>query len=211
MQPLATTIKVVVADDHPLVRAGIRFLLETLHQVQVVAEVGDGAELLEVLSSVHPDLVITDIAMPGMDGLTALKEIRARHPALRVIVLSMHRCAEMVKRAVAAGACAYLHKDASGFELASAVHSVMSTGSYMSAAVVRELMAPSEPKLEEVLTTRQVEILKLLAQGKSSKEIGFALGVSSKTVDVHRSRIKERLGLRDMAGLIVYAIRNRLI
>lgn len=210
MQPLATTINVILADDHALVRAGICFLLNTLRQVQVIAEVGDGAELLELLASVRPDVVITDISMPGMDGLTALRQIRARYPKLRVIVLSMHRSAEMVKRAVAAGASAYLRKDASDFELASAIHSVMTTGSYMSAAVARDLMAPSEPDVEDVLTPRQIEILKLLAGGKSSKEIGFALGVSSKTVDVHRSRIRERLGLRDLASLIVYAVRNRL-
>ena len=211
MQPLPTTINVVVADDHPLVRAGIRYLLKTLRRVHVIAEASDGAELLEVLSSVRPDVVITDISMPGMDGLSALEEIRARHPKLRVIVLSMHHSAEMVKRAVAAGASAYLHKDASEFELASAIQSVMATGSYMSAAVARELIAPSAPELKDVLTTRQIEILKLLAEGKSSKEIGFALGVSSKTVDVHRSRIKERLGLRDLASLVAYAIRNRLV
>ena len=211
MQPLPTTINVVVADDHPLVRAGIRYLLKMLRRVHVIAEASDGAELLEVLSSVRPDVVITDISMPGMDGLSALEEIRARHPKLRVIVLSMHHSAEMVKRAVAAGASAYLHKDASEFELASAIQSVMATGSYMSAAVARELIAPSAPELKDVLTTRQIEILKLLAGGKSSKEIGFALGVSSKTVDVHRSRIKERLGLRDLASLVAYAIRNRLV
>lgn len=211
MQPLPTTINVVVADDHPLVRAGIRYLLKMLRRVHVIAEASDGAELLEVLSSVRPDVVITDISMPGMDGLSALEEIRARHPKLRVIVLSMHHSAEMVKRAVAAGASAYLHKDASEFELASAIQSVMATGSYMSAAVARELIAPSAPELKDVLTTRQIEILKLLAEGKSSKEIGFALGVSSKTVDVHRSRIKERLGLRDLASLVAYAIRNRLV
>lgn len=211
MQPLPTTINVVVADDHPLVRAGIRYLLKMLRRVHVIAEASDGAELLEVLSSVRPDVVITDISMPGMDGLSALEEIRARHPKLRVIVLSMHHSAEMVKRAVAAGASAYLHKDASEFELASAIQSVMATGSYMSAAVARELIAPSAPELKDVLTTRQIEILKLLAKGKSSKEIGFALGVSSKTVDVHRSRIKERLGLRDLASLVAYAIRNRLV
>jgi DNA-binding NarL/FixJ family response regulator len=211
MQPQPNPINVVIADDHPIVRAGIRFLLESLRHVHVIAEVSDGAELLELLASVRPDVVITDISMPGMDGLTALKEIRERHPSLRVMVLSMHHSAEMAKRAVAAGAAAYLHKDASHFELASAIDSVMTTGSYVSVAVARELMAPSEPELESMLTPRQIEILKLLATGKSAKEIGFALGISSKTVDVHRSRIKERLGLRDLAGLVAYAIRHRLI
>ena len=211
MQPSPSTIHAVIADDHPLVRSGIRSLLRSVPEVQVIAEVGDGAELLELLESVRPDVVITDISMPGMDGLAALSEIRVRHPELKVIILSMHDSAEMVKRAIAAGAAAYLRKDASEFELASAIHSVMTTGSYISAPVAILLMEPSEPTVEDVLTARQIEILTLLAQGKTSKEIGFALGLSSKTVDVHRMRIMERLGVRDVASLVVYAVRKGLI
>jgi DNA-binding NarL/FixJ family response regulator len=180
-------------------------------EVQVIAEVSDGAELLELLESICPDVVITDISMPGMDGLASLSQIRVRHPQVKVIVLSMHDSAEMVKRAIAAGAAAYLRKDASEFELASAIHSVMTAGSYISAAVAKLLMEPTEPAVEDVLTQRQLEILKLLAQGKTSKEIAFTLGLSSKTVDVHRMRIMERLGLRDVASLVVYAVRKGLI
>lgn len=211
MQPLPSTIHAVVADDHPLVRFGIRSLLRTIPELQVVAEVGDGAELLELLESIHPDIVITDIAMPGMDGLAALSEIRVRHPDVKVIVLSMHDSADMVKRAIAAGAAGYLRKDASESELAFAIHSVMTTGSYISAPVAKLLMEPTEPTVEDVLTARQIEILTLLAKGKSSKEIGFALGLSSKTIDVHRMRIMDRLGLRDVASLVVYAVRKGLI
>lgn len=211
MQPLPSTIHVVVADDHPLVRSGIRSLLKAIPEVRVFAEVGDGAELLDVLGTISPDIVITDISMPGLDGLAAIARIHARHPEVKVIVLSMHDSADMVKRAVAAGAAAYLRKDASEFELASAIHSVMKTGSYISAAVAKLLMEPSEPAVEEVLTDRQVEILKQLAQGKTSKEIAFNLGLSSKTVDVHRVRIMERLGVRDLASLVVYAVRKGLI
>lgn len=211
MQPPSFGINVVIADDHPLVRSGIRSLLKGIPEVDVIAEVADGAELLALLDSVRPDIVITDITMPGMDGLTALAEIRTRHPALKVIVLSMHDSAHIVKRAVAAGASAYLRKDASDFELASAIHSVMRTGSYISAAVAKLLMDPSEPAVEDVLTPRQLEILTLLAQGRSSKEIGFTLGLSPKTVDVHRMRVMERLGVRDVASLVVYAVRNGLV
>jgi two-component system, NarL family, nitrate/nitrite response regulator NarL len=211
MQPPSSGINVVIADDHPLVRSGIRSLLKGIPEVDVIAEVADGAELLALLDSVRPDVVITDITMPGMDGLTALAEIRTRHPAVKVIVLSMHDSAHIVKRAVAAGASAYLRKDASDFELASAIHSVMRTGSYISAAVAKLLMDPSEPAVEDVLTPRQLEILTLLAQGKSSKEIGFTLGLSPKTVDVHRMRVMERLGVRDVASLVVYAVRNGLV
>lgn len=210
MQPAASTINVVIADDHPLVRSGVRSLLKTLPSVQVIAEAGCGTELLELLQSVQPEIVITDLSMPGMDGITALKEICRRHPGIKVIVLSMHDSADMVKRAVGAGASAYLRKDASDFELASAIHTVMTTGSYVSATIVKLLMEPSEPLVEEVLTPRQIEIVRLLAEGKSSKEIAFVLGLSSKTVDVHRSRIMERLQIRDLASLVMYALRQGL-
>lgn len=186
-------------------------MLTAIPEVRVVADVSDGAALLEVLESIQPDVVITDISMPGMDGIAALAEIRSRHPEVKVVVLSMHDSAEMVKRAIAAGAAAYLRKDASDFELASALHSVMTTGSYISAGVAKLLMEPTEPSAEDVLTPRQIEILKLVAHGKSSKEIGFALGLSSKTVDVHRMRIMERLEVRDVASLVVYAVRKGLI
>lgn len=211
MQPPPSAIHVVVADDHPLVRSGIRTLLKTIPEVHVIAEVGEGAELLELLESVRPDVVIMDISMPGMDGLAALSEIRVRHPGVKVIILSMHNSADVVKRAITAGAAAYLRKDAGEFELASVIRSVMTNGSYVSAPVAKLLMEPTEPAVEAVLTPRQIEILTLLARGKTSKEIGFALSLSSKTVDVHRTRIMERLGLRDLASLVMYAVRKGLV
>jgi DNA-binding NarL/FixJ family response regulator len=211
MQPLPSTIHVVIADDHPLVRSGIRSLFHTIPEVVVLDEVANGFDLLQLLDSVRPHVVITDVSMPGMDGLQALREIRARHPHVRVIVLSMHDEPEVVKAAISAGASAYLRKDSSDFELASALRSVMSTGSYISAGIARILMEPGEPAVQEVLTERQIEILTMLAQGKSSKAIGFALGLSPKTVDVHRSRIMERLGVRDVASLVIYAVRKGLI
>ncbi len=211
MQTATSPVHVIVADDHPLVRSGIRALLKTIPEVVVLAEAANGRELLELLTTVKPDIVITDITMPGMDGLQALGEIRDRHPDIRVIVLSMHEESEVIKRAVAAGAAAYLRKDSSDFELASALHSVMTTGSYISAPVAKCLMEPGEPPVQEVLTERQMQILALLAQGKSSKQIGQELSLSPKTVDVHRSRMMERLDLHDVASLTVYAVRKGLI
>jgi DNA-binding NarL/FixJ family response regulator len=211
MQPPAEEIHVLLADDHHLVRSGIRSLLHSIPDVRVIAEVADGRELLGVLESVRPDVVITDISMPGLDGLAAISEIRHHHPDVRVMVLSMYDDAEIVKKAIANGACAYLRKDANDFELAAALHSVMTTGAYISAAVARQLLEPGEPSLQELLTERQIEIVTLLAQGKSTKEIGFALGLSSKTVDVHRSRIMDRLGIHDVAGLTIFAIRKGLV
>jgi DNA-binding NarL/FixJ family response regulator len=211
MKPVHGTIQVILADDHELVRAGIRALLTSMKGVQVIAEVRDGAELLKVLESVHPDLVITDITMPGMDGITAVRQIRALYPDLRVIMLTMNDSAESIKRAVASGASGYVRKDAPDFELEMAVRSVMSTGSYFGQGVAQRLLEPSEPGVESLLTERQIEILVMLATGKSSKEIAYDLGLSSKTVDVHRARIMERLDLDDVASLTLYAVRKGLV
>lgn len=211
MMRKAETIQVVLADDHELVRSGIRALLEGVQGVHVIAEVADGAELLALLDSVHPDVVICDITMPGMDGLTALRHIRARWPQLPVIMLSMNDDPASIKRAVAAGASGYVRKDAPQFELDMAIRSVLATGSYFGAGVTQQLLQPAEPEVEEVLTSRQIDILARLARGKSSKEIAFELGLSSKTVDVHRTRIMERLGLKDVASLTLYAVRKGLV
>jgi DNA-binding NarL/FixJ family response regulator len=204
-------IQVVLADDHDLVRSGIKALLSTVDGVQVIAEARNGNELLALLDSVKPDIVMTDISMPGMDGITAISEIHTRHPQVRVIVLSMYDTVDFVKRAVANGACGYIMKDAPPFELEQALRSVMATGSYFSAAVAQRLLQPSEPTVDDELTQRQVEILTLIAQGKSAKEIAFELGLSPKTVDVHRARIMERLRLNDIASLTRYAVRKGLV
>jgi DNA-binding NarL/FixJ family response regulator len=204
-------IQVVLADDHDLVRSGIKALLATVEGVQVIAEARNGVELLQLLDSVRPDVVMTDISMPEMDGITAIAEIHARHPSVRVIVLSMYDTVDFVKRAVANGACGYIMKDAPPFELEQALRSVMATGSYFSAAIAQRLLQPSEPTVDDELTQRQVEILTLIAQGKSAKEIAFELGLSPKTVDVHRARIMERLRLNDIASLTRYAVRKGLV
>ena len=203
--------RVILADDHDLVRSGIKALLGMVEGVQVIAEARDGRELVTLVDDLQPDVVMTDISMPGMDGIAAIAEIHARHPQVRLLVLSMYDTVDFVKRAVASGACGYLMKDAPPFELEQAVRSVMATGSYFSPAIAQRLLQPSEPTADDELTHRQVEILKLIAHGKASKEIAFELGLSPKTVDVHRARIMERLHLNDIASLTLYAVRKGLI
>jgi DNA-binding NarL/FixJ family response regulator len=207
----ATPIRIVLADDHDLVRSGIKALLSMVEGVQVIAEARDGRELITLVESLNPDVVMTDISMPGMDGIAAISEIHARHPQVRLLVLSMYDTVDFVKRAVASGACGYLMKDAPPFELEQAVRSVMATGSYFSPSIAQRLLQPSEPTVDDELTHRQIEILKLIAQGRASKEIAFELGLSPKTVDVHRARIMERLRLNDIASLTLYAVRKGLI
>jgi DNA-binding NarL/FixJ family response regulator len=207
IQPL----RIVLVDDHDLVRSGIKALLTMIEGVEVVAEARDGGELLALLDGVTPDIVMTDISMPGMDGITAIGRIHDRFPALKVLVLSMYDTVDFVKRAIASGACGYLMKDATPLELEQALRSVMTVGSYFSPAIAQRLMQPSEPTVYDELTQRQIEILRLIAQGRASKEIAYELGLSSKTVDVHRARIMDRLHLNDIASLTLYAVRKGLI
>jgi DNA-binding NarL/FixJ family response regulator len=207
----ATPVRIVLADDHDLVRSGIKALLSRIEGVEVIAEARDGTELITVLESLAPDIVMTDISMPGMDGITAISEIHSKHPNVRLLVLSMHDTVDFIKRAVANGACGYLMKDAPSFELEQAVRSAMATGSYFSPTIAQRLLQPADPTVEDELTHRQIEILKLIAQGRASKEIAYELGLSPKTVDVHRARIMERLNLNDIASLTRYALRKGLI
>jgi DNA-binding NarL/FixJ family response regulator len=204
-------IRVVLADDHDLVRSGIKALLSMVEGVEVIAEARDGKELIGLVEALSPDIVMTDISMPGMDGITAIAEIHSKHPETRLLVLSMYDTVDFVKRAVANGACGYLMKDAPPMELEQAVRSVMASGSYFSPAIAQRLLQPSEPTVDDELTHRQVEILRLIAQGRASKEIAYELGLSPKTVDVHRARIMERLRLNDIASLTLYAVRKGLV
>jgi DNA-binding NarL/FixJ family response regulator len=204
-------VRVVLADDHDLVRSGIKALLSMVDGVEVIAEARDGKELVTLVEDLKPDIVMTDISMPGMDGITAIAEIHERDPKVRMLVLSMYDTVDFVKRAVTNGACGYLMKDAPPFELEQAVRSVMATGSYFSPIIAQRLLQPSEPSVDDELTHRQVEILKLIAQGRASKEIAYELGLSPKTVDVHRARIMERLQLNDIASLTRYAVRKGLV
>ncbi|MEJ5988712.1 response regulator transcription factor [Ramlibacter sp. PS3R-8] len=207
----APPIRIVLADDHGLVMFGMKALLCQIPEVVVVAEARDGAELVAAVDSLRPDIVLTDISMPGMDGLTAIAELHQRHPKVRLVVVSAHDTVSFVRRAVKSGACGYLTKDASSTELANAVRSVMATGSYFSGFITRQLLQPAEPTAGDELTERQVEILGLLARGMASKQIAHQLGLSSKTVDVHRARMMARLGVHDVAGLTRYAIRMNLV
>jgi len=207
----ARTIRVVLADDHDLVRTGIKALLSMVEGVDVIAEARNGKELVTLVASLNPDVVMTDISMPGMDGITAIAEIHSKQPEVRLLVLSMYDTVDFVKRAVSNGACGYLMKDAPPFELEQAIRSVMATGSYFSPAIAQRLLQPSEPTVNDELTHRQIEILTLIAQGRASKEIADELGLSPKTVDVHRARIMERLRINDIASLTLYAVRKGLI
>jgi DNA-binding NarL/FixJ family response regulator len=205
-----SAIKVVLADDHQLVRAGVRALLAGLDDVEVVAEASDGDELLGLLETVHPDVVVTDLQMPRSDGIAALRRIRERDPALKVIVLTMDDSVESIRSAIASGANGYLRKDAQAPELATALRTVMVSDSYFGTGVIQRLAAPAATG-SELLTERQLQIVILMANGKSTKEIAFELGISTKTVELHRRRIMEQLQVNDLASLTRYAVRSGLV
>ena len=208
-------LRLVLADDHALVRAGIRLLIEDLPDVDVVAEASDGPEALRVIQETQPDVALLDLSMPGMNGLTITEKLAATLPKIKVIILSMHRGTEFVTYALRAGAAGYIVKDAATNELGLAIHAVARGGSYLSPAISRAVIAKlgqgrssGEP---EELTTRQREVLRLVAEGLSMKEIASKLGLSVKTVEAHRAQMTERLGIHDVPGLVRYAMRTGLV
>lgn len=205
------TVRLVLAEDHALVRAGLKLLFEQMEGVAVVGEAAGGHELVETVARRRPDLVVTDLSMPDGDGLTAIETLRNLYPQLRLIAMSMYDTPDFVRRAVRAGADGYVLKGAPPFEMEFAVRSVMLGTGYFSPQVSQKLAAAAEPLPQEALTPRQLEILTHIARGLSAKEIGFKLNLSSKTVDVHRSAIMTRLGLSDVASLTLYAVRNGLV
>lgn len=209
-------IRVLLADDHSLVRAGIRSLLGAMAEVEVVGEAASGEEAIELAAGKRPDVVLMDIAMKGMTGLEAAAVLRERAPDVRVVILSMHSGEEYVLQALRAGAAGYLLKDAATGELELALRSVMRGESWLSPAVSRQVVEgyvqrTAGEAAPEVLTARQREVLRLVAGGKSTKEIAFLLNLSVKTVETHRAQIMERLGIRDVAGLVRYALRTGLV
>lgn len=205
----------LLADDHNLVRAGLRVLLDGLPGVEVVAEARDGQEAVRLTLALKPSIALLDISMPVMTGLAALREIRASLPTTRVILLSMYDNREYVTEAIQSGAAGYLIKDAAVGELAQAIAAVQRGDTYLSPSVSRRLaeafVQQAESSRPGLLTARQTEVLCMVARGQSSKEIARDLGLSIKTVETHRTQIMDRLDIRELAGLVRYAIRNSLI
>lgn len=209
--------RILIADDHALVRSGIRLLVESLDDVDVVAETGDGLETLELVRALRPDVLLLDLTMPGLNGLAVLEQLRARPEAPRVIVLSMHSGPEYVARALNSGAFGYLVKDSAFDELAAALHAVRHQRRYLSRALDCDLVDRFREGLENggdelaILTPRQRQILQLIAEGHGTRQIAGRLHVSIKTVETHRAQLMDRLGIRDVAGLVRFAIRVGLV
>jgi len=212
------TAKVLLAEDLTLLRSGVRALLESTGKVRIVGEAADGREALKLAQKLNPDVVLMDVAMPEMNGIEATRQIRQALPQVRVMMLSMHADRQYVFESLRAGACGYVLKNAALTELLSAIQTVMTGGTFLSAALADLVMDDylrrargqhAETELEK-LSAREREVLQLLAEGNSSSEIARRLHISARTVDTHRQHIMEKLDIHSIAGLTRFAIRQGL-
>ena len=217
-------IRVILVDDHSLVRAGIRSLILNIAGVEVIAEANNGRDAIKLIDELIPDLVLLDIAMPELNGLEVVSRISKDNTETKVIILSMHTNEEYVVQALKAGAAGYLLKDSAPNELEIAVNAVIRGETYLSPAISKHVVdsylrrisdvssnREKEPDIYKQLTSRQREILQLIAEGNSTKEIATKLNVSIKTVETHRMQLMDRLEIHDVAGLVRYAIRMGII
>jgi DNA-binding NarL/FixJ family response regulator len=207
-------IRVLVIDDHTLIRAGISALLERMEHIEVVGEAGDGSEAMRLIEKLTPDVILLDLQMPGLSGFEVLEQTAARFPKVRIIVLSVHDAEDYAQRSLRAGAAGYLPKSAASTELARAIDQVVRGEQYLPTTLARTPPTepgsrPESPQLE--LTPRQREVLTLIAEGYSTKNIARALGISVKTVETHRAQLMDRLDIHDVASLVRYAIKMKLV
>jgi DNA-binding NarL/FixJ family response regulator len=212
---MLTTI--VLADDHILVRQGIRKLLETRDDFRIVGEASDGEEAVKLVSEKKPDVALMDLWMPRLSGIDATRRIGKRGLATKVLVLSMHESRAYVEEVLRAGAAGYIVKNAAADDLIEAIDTIRDGVSYLSPAITQQVVeaiaspAPSSPSGLAVLTDREREVLQLIAEGLSSKEIAAMLGVSLKTIDSHRSNLMEKLDIHKVSSLVRFAIRTGLV
>ena len=210
-------ISILIADDHGVVREGLRRLLESEPDIEVCAEASDGREALELVDKHNPNFVILDITMPRLGGLETLEKLRAEHPAVKVILLSMHGDPAFIQSAVTLGVDGYILKNGRADEVIAAVRAVIKGGSYFSPPVAREIVdqlrAPRRGRGEpfSTLSAREREVLHLIADGLSAKEIASKLGISTKTVEAHRTSLMRKLGARKATELVRYALRHGLV
>ena len=210
-------MRVLLADDHTLVRAGLRKLLESVPGLSVVGEAGDGLQLLKLAEDLKPQLVLMDIAMPGLNGLEATARLVKSSPGIRVMILSMHQNEEYVRRALRHGAVAYLLKDSAPMELELAITAVLRGETYLSPAVSKGVLSDYVHRLREDdlpsenLSPRQREVLQLIAEGLSTKEIARRLDLSVKTVESHRTGLMRQLDVHEVTGLVRHALKLGLV
>jgi DNA-binding NarL/FixJ family response regulator len=215
----AKRIRVLLADDHNLIRAGLRMVVDAQPDLTVIGEAENGRDAVSLAQTLHPDVVVLDIGMPSLNGIEAARQIRAEVVDARIVMLSMHSDEGYVLRALKAGATAYLLKDSAEADLARAIRAAAEGKSFFSPAVGRVLLEDYVRKLErtggedsyDLLTPREREVLQLVAEGKSSKEIANLVNLSVNTVETHRARVMQKLSLKGVPELILYAVRKGII
>jgi DNA-binding NarL/FixJ family response regulator len=207
------TIRVLLADDHALMREGLRALLTTTTDIEVVGEVRTGREAERQVLQLNPDVVLMDIAMPDLNGIEAARVIHVKCPAVRIVMLSMHATAEYVYRAFEAGACGYLLKEMAVEEVITAVRTVHEGGRYLSPALAESVPDPASGYARspvDSLSTRERQVLQLVVEGRTSSEIARMIHLSPKSVDTYRSRLMLKLGVRDLPSLVKFALEHGL-
>jgi two-component system response regulator NreC len=215
----STRLRLALADDHTIMRSGLRLLLERESDFSIVGEAGDGREVIEIVEAQSPDVVIMDVAMPNLNGIEAARRITSAHPRTAVIILSMHSDESYVLRALNAGARGYLLKDSAESDLISAVRAVSEGKAFFSPAIskllvedyVRQLRQRGVEDSYELLTPRERELLQLVAEGKTTKEAATVLNLSPHTVDTHRANLMRKLNVNSLPELILYAVRKGVI
>jgi DNA-binding NarL/FixJ family response regulator len=213
------SIRVLLADDHKLIRAGLRLVVDQQPDLSVVGEADDGRQAVELAKSLKPDVVVMDIGMPNLNGIEAARQIREIRPDAAVVMLSMHSDEGYVLRALGAGARAYLPKDSATTDLVQAIRAVVEGKSFFSPAVSKVLLQDYMRKLQrsgaedsyDLLSPREREVLQLVAEGKSNKEVASLLNLSVYTVETHRAKIMQKLNLKGVPELILYAVRKGII
>ena len=209
-------IKILLVDDHAIMRDGIKALLSIYDDIEVVGEASEGREAVEMARELNPDVVVMDISMPGMDGLEVTRRLTKRNPGMKVIILTQHDNREYILSAIKVGAAGYIPKKALGSDLISAIRAVHSGDSFLYPSAAKTLIddyrkQAEQPDIYESLTEREREILKLIAEGLTSREIANALYISQKTVQGHRTKVMEKLDLHNRTELIKYAMRKGLV
>ena len=208
-------IRILITDDHPIVREGLRIILGTCQDMMVVGEAANGIEALHMIPLCNPDVALVDISMPGMSGIELISRIRAEHPQLPVLVLSMHQEEQFAVRALKLGASGYLTKDCAPEQLAEAIRRVVAGGRYITPGVADALASSIMPAQAETphqsLSNREFQIFRMLAGGQSVNDVAHALSLSANTVSTHKRRLMDKLGIDNNAGLVRYAVSHQLI
>lgn len=215
----SNNLRIIIAEDHKIVRQGLRMILESEPDMEVVAEAGTGVEAVRLAEELVPDLMLVDIMMPDMDGIEVIRLFAERRPDLPVLVLSMHGERQFILETLGAGAKGYLLKECAASELVAAIHNIVSGGVYLSQKVtgvilnefVRNPPEQDHSSSAAKLSPREEEIIKLIANGSNTKEIAFTLGVSVKTVETHRGHLIRKLNVNSIAELVKYAVREGLV